>query len=281
MFCKSGNLARNRFSRAEVAIVAFVTNVKGGAGRRRRVEAEGRMRRRAQLAASDWKKGTRLDIAAIEQAYRRYARFNFYYVCFGAVFQPGRRAIVDRMECAPGERILEVGVGTGLSLPLYPQDVSVVGIDISRDMLDQARDRLTRSRRENAAQLMVMDAENMAFEDDSFDKVVAMYVASVVPNPARLVDEMRRVCKPDGQIFIVNHFHSRNPILRRVERLLAPLSKQLGFRPDFSLDRFLGQTGLDAMNICPVNLFDFSTMVEARNNKQGVAEIPEPAFAPS
>ena len=220
-----------------------------------------------------------MDLQAIEQAYRRYARFHFYYVCFGAVFQPGRRAIVDRMECSPGERILEVGVGTGLSLSLYPQNVSVVGIDISRHMLDQARVRRARCGLENVAELMVMDAENMAFEDSSFDKVVAMYVASVVPDPERLVDEMRRVCKPGGQIFIVNHFHSRNPLLRGVERLLAPLSKQLGFRPDFSLDRFLGQTGLDARNICPVNLFDFSTMVEATNNKQDAAAIPAPAFA--
>lgn len=222
-----------------------------------------------------------MDIPAIELAYRRYARFNFYYVCFGAVFQPGRRAIVDRMQCSPGERILEVGVGTGLSLPLYPRDVRVVGIDISRAMLDQARARLARGGREGAAQLMVMDAENMAFTDDSFDKVVAMYVASVVPDPARLVDEMRRVCKPGGQIFIVNHFHSSNPLLRSVERLLAPLSKQLGFRPDFSLDRFLGQTGLDTMNICPVNLFDFSTMVEARNNKQCAAGAATLALAPT
>ena len=220
-----------------------------------------------------------MDIPAIEQAYRRYGRF--YDVCFGAVFQPGRRAIVDRMNCAPGERVLEVGVGTGLSLPLYPENVSVVGIDISRHMLDQARVRQQRCGLENAAKLMVMDAENMAFRDDSFDKVVAMYVASVVPDPERLVDEMRRVCKPGGQIFMVNHFHSRNPILGGVERLLAPLSKQLGFRPDFSLDRFLGQTGLDAMNIRPVNLFDFSTMVEARNNKQCAAAIQAPAFAAS
>lgn len=220
-----------------------------------------------------------MNLQAIEQAYRRYARF--YDICFGAVFQPGRRAIVDRMDCGPGERILEVGVGTGLSLPLYPQNVSVVGIDISSDMLDQARVRLARTGLEHMAKLMVMDAENMAFEDDSFDKVVAMYVASVVPDPARLVDEIRRVCKPGGQIFMVNHFHSRNPVLGGIESLLAPLSKQLGFRPDFSLDRFLGQTGLNAMNIHPVNIFDFSTMVEARNNKQGAAAIPAPAFAPS
>lgn len=220
-----------------------------------------------------------MDIRAVEQAYRRYARF--YDVCFGAVFQPGRKAIVERMDCRAGERILEVGVGTGLSLPLYPGEVSVVGIDISRDMLDQARRRLERGGRGNVAKLMVMDAENMAFEDDSFDKVVAMYVASVVPDPERMVDEMRRVCKPGGQIFMVNHFHSRNPVLGGLERLLAPLSKQLGFRPNFPLDRFLGATGLDAGSICPVNLFDFSTMVEARNNKQSAAEIQAPALVPS
>ena len=220
-----------------------------------------------------------MDIRAIEQAYRRYA--GFYDVCFGAVFQPGRRAIVERMACGPGERILEVGVGTGLSLPLYPEYVNVVGIDISRPMLAQARVRQARCGLANVAELMVMDAEHMGFRDDSFDKVVAMYVASVVPDPERLVDEMRRVCKPGGQIFMVNHFHSRNPILGGVERLLAPLSKQLGFRPNFSLDRFLGQTGLDAMNIRPVNLFDFSTLVEARNNKQGAAAIQVPAFATS
>ena len=220
-----------------------------------------------------------MDIRAIEQAYRRYARF--YDVCFGAVFQPGRKAIVDRMDCGAGERILEVGVGTGLSLPLYPDKVSVVGIDISRHMLDQARVRLDRDGLENAAGLVVMDAEHMAFADDSFDKVVAMYVASVVPDPERLVDEMRRVCKPGGQIFMVNHFHSRNPLLGGVERLLAPLSRQLGFRPDFSLDRFLGQTGLDPMNIRPVNLFDFSTLVEARNDKRSAGKMAVPAFAAS
>ena len=220
-----------------------------------------------------------MDIRAIEQAYKRYARF--YDVCFGAVFQPGRRAIVETMDCSPGECVLEVGVGTGLSLPLYPQSARVVGIDISRDMLDQARLRLARDGLANVAELMVMDAENMAFEDDSFDKVVAMYVASVVPDPKRLVDEMRRVCKPGGRIFMVNHFHSRNPVLGGFERLLAPLSKQLGFRPDFSLDRFLGVTGLDARSLRPVNLFDFSTMVEARNDKQSAAEIPAPAFVPS
>lgn len=216
-----------------------------------------------------------MDISAIEQAYRRYALF--YDFVFGAVFQPGRKAIIECMDCRPGERILEVGVGTGLSLTLYPKDVLVTGIDISHDMLAQAQARKKRDGLGNVVQLSVMDAENMEFEDSSFDKVVAMYVASVVPDPERLVDEMRRVCKPNGLIIFVNHFRSRNPVLRACESFLAPLSKQLGFRPDFSLDRFLDETGLNVLDIHPVNIFHFCTMVEARNNKQF---IPEEAITP-
>lgn len=216
-----------------------------------------------------------MDISTIEQAYRRYA--HFYDFVFGPVFQPGRKAIIECMNCRPGERILEVGVGTGLSLPLYPKDVFVTGIDISHDMLVQAQARKERGGLHNIVQLSVMDAENMEFEDSSFDKVVAMYVASVVPDPERLVDEMRRVCKPNGLIIFVNHFRSRNRILGACENLLAPLSKQLGFRPDFSLDRFLDETGLNVLDIHPVNMFHFCTMVEARNNKPF---IPEEAITP-
>lgn len=220
-----------------------------------------------------------MDIRAIEHAYRRYARF--YDFVFGAVFQPGRKAIVEHMDCMPGERILEVGVGTGLSLLLYPRDVLVTGIDISRDMLAQAQARKMRDQLDNIVQLSVMDAENMEFADSSFDKVVAMYVASVVPDPERLVDEMRRVCKPNGRIVFVNHFHSQNPLLGTFESLLAPLSTQLGFRPDFSLDRFLATTGLKATNIHPVNIFHFCTMVEARNNKQFHPEVMAPVCVAS
>jgi phosphatidylethanolamine/phosphatidyl-N-methylethanolamine N-methyltransferase len=214
--------------------------------------------------------GRRLDIGAIEHAYRRYARV--YDFCFGAIFQPGRKAIIERMACEPGEQILEVGVGTGLSLPLYPRDVSVTGIDISRDMLVQAQARKEREGLDHVEQLLVMDAEEMAFGDSSFDRVVAMHVASVVPHPERLVEEMRRVCKPNGSLFFVNHFHSGNPVLGGIESLLAPLSRQLGFRPDFSLDGFLEETGLVAMHTSPVNLFHFCTMVEVRNNKGFSAE---------
>lgn len=212
------------------------------------------------------RRGAHLDNGAIERAYRRYARF--YDVFFGAIFQPGREAIVERMACAPGERILEVGVGTGLSLPLYPKDVEVTGIDISRDMLAQAEARKAREKLDNVVELSVMDAEEMAFEENTFDRVVAMHVASVVPHPERLVAEMRRVCKPNGHLFFVNHSHSGNPVLGGIESLLVPLSRQLGFRPDFSLEHFLDESGLVAMTTRPVDLFGFCTMVEVRNNKK-------------
>ena len=220
-----------------------------------------------------------MNIRAIERAYKRYARI--YDFAFGAVFQPGRKAIINRMKCKPGEHILEVGVGTGLSFPLYPKDVFVTGIDISYEMLARAQTRKMRDGLDNIIQLSVMDAENMEFADNSFDKVVAMYVASVVPDPERLVKEMRRVCKVNGQIIFVNHFNSQNPVLGSFERLIAPLSKQLGFRPDFSLNRFMDETGLVATEIYPVNIFNFCTMLEVRNDKESLSEVMAPVCATS
>lgn len=210
-----------------------------------------------------------MDIQAIQKSYRRYARgYDFY---FGALFQPGRKAVIGQLSCQPGENILEVGVGTGLSLPLYPRNVRVTGIDLSADMLERAKVRKERDGLDQV-ELCEMDAEQMAFDNDSFDKVVAMYVASVVPHPERLVDEMRRVCKPDGELFIVNHFHNPNPFIARFEKLIAPLSKMLGFRPDFSLDGFVRGTGLEVIDRVPVNLFGYWTLLRARNNKQATAE---------
>lgn len=215
--------------------------------------------------------GTRLDIDAIRIAYRRYARL--YDLYFGALFQPGRKAVVDRMNCRPGEQVLEVGVGTGLSLPLYPKDMLVTGVDISPDMLRRAQARKIRGGLEQVIDLRLMDAENMDFDDNSFDKVVAMYVASVVPHPARLVDEMRRVCRPNGELFIVNHFHSSNPVAGGIENLLAPLSQVMGFRPDFALGTFIHETGLEVLDTRPVNLFGYWTLLRAGNNKTERADL--------
>ena len=177
-----------------------------------------------------------LDRDTIEKAYDRWAPV--YDLVFGRVFEQGRMASIEAAEkhCGPGGgRILEVGVGTGISLPLYPRDVRITGIDVSHEMLDRARARVARAGLENVDALLEMDAEAMAFPDASFDKVVAMYVVSVVPRPAKLLEELHRVCRPDGEIFLVNHFHSENPIIRTVERGLARFSDKIGFHADFEL----------------------------------------------
>lgn len=211
---------------------------------------------------------SRLDIDAVQKAYKRYA--SLYDAWFGPVMQRGRKEGVDRLNCRPGEKILEVGVGTGLSLPLYPSYVQVTGIDISPEMLERAHARKDRLGLDNVVELQVMDAECMEFPDNTFDKVAATYVASVVPHPERLVDELRRVCKPDGELFILNHFQSTNPALATIERLLAPLSRLLGFHPDLCLDSFIKETGLDVVDVTSTNLFGYWKLVRSRNNKQVV-----------
>jgi phosphatidylethanolamine/phosphatidyl-N-methylethanolamine N-methyltransferase len=190
---------------------------------------------------------------AIKSAYRRYARI--YDTLFGPALHPGRRLIVDALECRPGDRILEVGVGTGLSLPLYPEYVRVTGIDISREMLEKARRRVASKGLSQVEALVEMDAEAMTFPDASFDKVVAMYVVSVVRRPARLFEEIHRVCRPGGDVFFVNHFRSSNRFVGAMEKALAGFSSQLGFHPDFELQALLGASPMELAQVSRINLF--------------------------
>lgn len=202
-----------------------------------------------------------MDIQGVRDAYRRYARH--YDRCFGPVFQPGRKLAIEQMGIQPGDRVLEVGVGTGLSLPEYPAGVHVTGVDCSPEMIGQARDRVDALELPNVT-LAEMDAERMDFTDGCFDHVVAMYVLSVAPSPPRLVDEMRRVCRADGDLFIVNHFRHGNPLIGGMERLLAPLSGLVGFHPDFALGEFVRQADLDVVETRAVNLFGYWTLLRAR-----------------
>ncbi|CAK0740066.1 Phosphatidylethanolamine N-methyltransferase [Gammaproteobacteria bacterium] len=203
-----------------------------------------------------------MNLESIRSAYRRHSRY--YDTVFGPILHPGRKLIVQALHLDSGERVLEVGVGTGLSLPLYPDTVRVTGIDISREMLDIARERVTQDQLTHVDALLEMDAEALHFPDASFDKVVAMYVVSVVPDPVQVVEEMRRVCKPGGELFIVNHFHSQRPIIREVEDLLAPLSKLAGFRPDMDLTEFLRSTDLDVIEKRRANLMGYWKILRCR-----------------
>ena len=201
----------------------------------------------------------------VKNAYRRYARY--YDLVFGAIFHPGRKTAIEHLHCMAGDRILEVGVGTGLSLSLYPPDVKVVGIDLSQDMLGRAQKRVQKGGFLHVESLSQMDAQKMSFPDNSFDKVVAMYVASVVPDPAQLVGEIRRVCKTNGHIVFLNHFKNQNPVIKRAEAAIQPLAKYLGFHPDFPLTDFLEQTGFKMTTAIPVNFLDYWTVLVGVNDK--------------
>ena len=174
-----------------------------------------------------------MQIEATKAAYRRYA--GVYDAIFGPVLHPGRKAVIQALELRPGDRVLEVGVGTGLSLPLYPPSVKVTGIDVSAEMLEKARRRIAKRRITNVEALLEMDAEQTTFAPASFDKIVAMYVMPVVARPARVLEELHRVCKPDGQIYLVNHVRSDNRFVAAVEKSLARFSDKLGFHPEFQL----------------------------------------------
>ena len=206
-----------------------------------------------------------IDIFAVQKAYKRWAKvYNFY---FGWIFHPGRQTAVELVENIAGQHVLEVGVGTGLSLPLYPKQVKVTGIDISSHMLDRAKELVADDKLANVEELLVMNAEDMSFKDDSFDCVVAMYVATVVPSPKKFVNEMKRVCKPNGKIIILNHFNDQTRLFGKMAMLLTPISRQIGFRPNLSLAEFLQITGLKINNKISVNLFDIWTVLVIVNEK--------------
>ncbi|BBK41247.1 SAM-dependent methyltransferase [Allostella vacuolata] len=203
-----------------------------------------------------------LDPEAIRRTYDRYARV--YDGIFGPILNPGRRRAVAAAERVPGLRVLEVGVGTGLSLPLYKTS-QVVGIDVSDKMLERARRKVERHKLTNVEDLRVMDAEAMTFPAQSFDSMVLMHVASVVPHPDRLMLEVRRVLRPGGEALVLNHFWTGRGPMAVVERALAPASNTIGFRP-MSLDELISVTPLTFVSEERVNLFGYWSLVRFRRD---------------
>jgi phosphatidylethanolamine/phosphatidyl-N-methylethanolamine N-methyltransferase len=206
-----------------------------------------------------------MDLQDTLKTYRLFS--GSYDFVFGPVFHPGRKEAVRIANDRPGQHILEVGVGTGLSLPFFRKDAKVTGIDVSTEMLEKARRRVARRQLAQVEALVEMDAENLSFPDDSFDSVLALYVASVVPDPARFAAEMRRVCIPGGTIVVVNHFTSENPAMRFIEKRLAPLAGKIGFHADFPLAGFLAASRLDVRETRPSNLCGYWRLLRCVNNK--------------
>jgi phosphatidylethanolamine/phosphatidyl-N-methylethanolamine N-methyltransferase len=177
-----------------------------------------------------------MDVDSVRHAYRRWAPV--YDFTFGLVAEAGRKHAVEIINRRKG-RVLEVGVGTGLSLPCYGSHLTITGIDLSPEMLDKARDKVAAKNLRNVVALHEMDAGALAFPDESFDTVVAMYVMTVVPDPERVMRELERVCAPGGEVILVNHFSEEEGVRGLFERKLAPFADLLGWRPVFGLDQVL------------------------------------------
>jgi phosphatidylethanolamine/phosphatidyl-N-methylethanolamine N-methyltransferase len=202
-----------------------------------------------------------MDLASVRRAYRRYA--SVYDSVFGWTLGHGRRLLVRMLDAKPGERLLEVGVGTGLLLPRYPRDLAVTGIDVSEEMLAVARERVRRHGLMHVT-LRAMDAEHMSFASGSFDHVVIAYVYSVTPDPAKLMCEARRVCRPGGSIYVLNHFSGIGAWVW-LERALRPFAASLGFRPEFPLREHVHDQHWDIVDMRTANLFGLSRIVHIRN----------------
>ena len=207
-----------------------------------------------------------LSVAAVENdfvegVYDKLAKV--YDLFFGPTLHPGRLQAIQRMGIKDGDRVLEVGVGTGINLSLYPKDCAITGIDFSYSMLEKARDRAARKDVPRSVRLLQMDAADLRFADDSFDIVYAPYLISVVPDPIKVAQEMCRVCRPGGRIVFLNHFLSPNPILSRVERLISPLTIHIGFKADLDLPAFLTQATLQPISIEKVNFPRIWSLVTA------------------
>ena len=176
------------------------------------------------------RRGADITNANVEAAYARWAPV--YDAVFTLVLKPGRKAAAEAINRLGG-RVLDVGVGTGLELPMFDSNVRLVGIDLSDPMLEIARNRVARQNLANVEDLRVMDAMNLEFEDGAFDAVVAPYVVTTVPDPRRTLEEMARVVRPGGEIVIVNHIGADTGPIAAIEALRERRAEKRGWRPQF------------------------------------------------
>jgi phosphatidylethanolamine/phosphatidyl-N-methylethanolamine N-methyltransferase len=216
-------------------------------------------------------KSARMDNDAIKSAYRRWAPV--YDKTFGFVAAEGRKHSVEIINRKSG-RVLEVGVGTGLSLPSYAPHLEIVGIDLSPEMLDKARERVAEEGLDNVKGLYEMDAGDLEFEDESFDIVVAMYVMTVVPDPAKVMRELARVCRPGGDVIVVNHFSQDEGVRGWIERRMAPFADMLGWRPVFDIGQVMKCEDLrlvESRALRPLGIFTMMRFSKRAREQRAVA----------
>jgi phosphatidylethanolamine/phosphatidyl-N-methylethanolamine N-methyltransferase len=197
-----------------------------------------------------------LSVTAVENDFvtKVYENIAWMYdYTFGPTLHAGRIQSIQRMGIKSGDRVLEVGVGTGINASLYPPDCVVTGIDLSEPMLEKARERVLRKGLSNI-RLLAMDAADLKFPDNAFDIVYAPYVISVVPDPVAVVREMRRVCRPGGRMVILNHFRGTHRLGAWLDRVISPLTVHIGFKSDLDLPAFLAQAELKPVSIEKVNV---------------------------
>nr|WP_210269965.1 methyltransferase domain-containing protein [Hyphomicrobium methylovorum] len=212
-------------------------------------------------------KPIQLDEGAVKDAYRRWAPV--YDYTFGAISTAGRRHAVEIINSGSG-RVLEVGVGTGLSLPEYKNHLDIVGIDLAPEMLDKARERVKAEKLAHVSGLHEMDASNLNFPDNHFDSVVAMYVITVVPDPQKVMLELARVTKPGGQVMLVNHFSQDEGVRGWVERQMAPFADLVGWHSVFDVSRVMVCDNLKLIDRKSLRPWGIFTMMRFR--KEAVSE---------
>ena len=205
-----------------------------------------------------------IETSSIKKIYASYSRI--YDFIFKRWFYPRQQHVIRSLSLQEGQRVLDLGVGTGLSLPLYPRHVQVTGVDLSNSMLREAQKKVRQEGLDHVT-LLEMDAGQLAFADDAFDVVIAAFVISVVPDPIQVIAEIKRVSKPDGKIVIINHFQSQNKLIAQVEKWLSPLCKKIGWRSDLALEYLVHYAGLSVQQMYSLNKIDLWKVVYVSNNK--------------
>ncbi|MBM3221444.1 MAG: class I SAM-dependent methyltransferase [Candidatus Rokubacteria bacterium] len=205
-----------------------------------------------------------LEKRQVQRAYELWAPA--YDFIFDWIFAPGRAAALKHLDVNRQHSVLEVGIGTGLNLPLYPATCRLTGIDLSQEMLDKAVERVQTLVMPHVT-LKVMDATSMDFADDEFDRAIATYTISAVPDPVAVLREMRRVVKPGGTIIILNHFRSERRVTGLFEDFVAPLCTRLGWKSNLAMTPLLERVGLTPELVKTVNMFNGWRLVKCVNGK--------------